>query len=160
MPEKTNRKLQEPHVKIWGKPFWKIQWAEIKNWFSQSISFKGPVLFLPVTLSSDFCKKVKYDINKDTKSLTELGKYLLSCFLWQYCQERYLEPNQTSMVELFWKNSKGILAVNCFWRKTHYKCYTVLLVKKKETNYISFHTFPYFYIILYDNYKLPSLCRH
>ena len=133
-----------------------IQSAEIKNWFPQSISFKGLVLFLPLTLFSDFCNKIKYDISKDTKSFTELGKYLLSCFLWQYCQERFLEPNQTSMGELFLKNSKQILAVNCFWKKTHHKCYTVLLVKKKKQTTlfsILFHNFIRFY-------KLSSFCRH
>ena len=40
---------------------------------------------------SDFCNKIKYDINKETKSFTELGKYLLNAFLWQCCQGWYLE---------------------------------------------------------------------
>ena len=45
-----------------------------------------------------------HDKNKDTKSFTELRKYLLNgFFFWQYYQELYLEPNQKSMVELFAK---------------------------------------------------------
>ena len=60
-----------------------IQSAGIKNWFPQSINMlqRSSLLFLPVTLFSDFYNKIKYDINKDTKSFTELGKYLLNDFL-------------------------------------------------------------------------------
>ena len=47
-----------------------------------------------------------HDKNKDTKSFTELRKYLLNGFFFlQYYQELYLEPNQKSIVELFFKNS-------------------------------------------------------
>ena len=35
----------------------------------------------------------------------------------------------------------NLLAVNCFWKRPHHKCWTVLSVKKKETNYIILHTF-------------------
>ena len=63
------------------------------------------LLFLALTHFSDFCDKIKYK-NKDTKSITGLGKYLLNgYFLRQFCQELYLELNQKSTGELFWKNS-------------------------------------------------------
>ena len=55
--------------------------------------------------------------NKDAKSLTELGKYLLNSFFWKHCQELYLEPNKKSMVKLFCKNSEGLLAANLFHKK-------------------------------------------
>ena len=58
-----------------------------------------------------------------------------------HLKDIWWSKNQKSMVEHFWKNSSQILAVNCFWKKPHHKCYTVLLVKKKETNYIILHTF-------------------
>ena len=55
----------------------------------------------------------------DTKSFTELGKYLLNgYFLWQYSRDPYLEPNQKSMVELFRKNSSQLL-VAVFAKKTN-----------------------------------------
>ena len=57
-----------------------------------------------------------HDQKKDTKSLTELGKYLLSSFFKKYCQEPYLEPNQKTIVELFCKNS-GLLTPNFFNKK-------------------------------------------
>ena len=40
---------------------------------------------------------------KTQKILDKWG--LNGYFFWQYCQERYLEPNQKSMVELFCKHS-------------------------------------------------------
>ena len=47
-----------------------------------------------------------HDQEKDKKSFRELWKNLLSAyFLWQYCQELYLEAKQKSMVELFYKNN-------------------------------------------------------
>ena len=47
-----------------------------------------------------------HDKKTDTKSFTELRKNLSDgYFISQYCQEPYLEPNQKSMVELFYKNS-------------------------------------------------------
>ena len=56
-----------------------------------------------------------HDKNKDTKSFTELRKYLLNgYFFWQYCQEPYLKLNQKSMVELFRKISWQLLAANFF----------------------------------------------
>ena len=59
-----------------------------------------------------------HDKNKDTKSFTELSKYLFNLyFFWQYSQEPYLEPNQKSMVELFGKNSYRLLAANFFYKK-------------------------------------------
>ena len=59
-----------------------------------------------------------HDKNKDTKSFTELRKYLLSgYFFWQYSQELYLEPNQKSMVKLFCQNSYWLLAANFFAKK-------------------------------------------
>ena len=77
-----------------------------------------------------------HDKNEDTKSFAELRKYLQNeHFFWQYCKVPYLEPNQKSMVELFCKNGQQLFAVNfCFAKKPHWKCYTVLPVKKKETN--------------------------
>ena len=60
-----------------------------------------------------------HDKNKDTKSFTELSKYLFNdYFFWQYSQEPYLEPNQKSMVELFSKNSYQLLAANFFCKKS------------------------------------------
>ena len=46
-----------------------------------------------------------HDKNKDTKSFAELVEYLLNSYFCQYWQEPFLEPNQKSMVELFYKNS-------------------------------------------------------
>ena len=58
-----------------------------------------------------------HDQEKDKKSFRELWKNLLSAyFLWQYCQELYLEAKQKSMVELFYKNN------NFFLERKHYKC--------------------------------------
>ena len=110
--------------RIWHRSFSMIQSAGIKNWSPQSInrhqSFS--LIFLHVTSFSDFCNKIKYDKNKD-KNFYRNGKISFKWLLfWQYCQKQYLEPHQKSMVELFWKNSKWLLAVNCFCKKHHHKC--------------------------------------
>ena len=105
---KDDPKISRTTHRIWHKSFSMIQSAGIKSYFPQSINRlqRFSLLFLSVIPFSDFCKKIKYDKNKETKSFIELGKYLLNgYFLWQYCQEPYLEPNQKSMVDLFCKNS-------------------------------------------------------
>ena len=87
MPGKTKQKLQEPHIKICHfQCHLQVNFNDPITGNQELISSvnklqKSSLLFLPVTLFPDFCNKIKYDINKDTKSFTELGKYLLSGFL-------------------------------------------------------------------------------
>ena len=68
--------------KIWHKAFSMIQSAGIKNWFPQSINrlYMFNLLFLSVTrfFLIITVEQNMHDKNKDTKSFTELRKYLLN----------------------------------------------------------------------------------
>ena len=93
--------------------------------------------------------------NKDTKSFTELRKYLLNGYFFDSIAKSRI---QNLIKSLWWSFFAKIVndfqLLTFFAKKPHHKCQTVLPVKKKETILILFYILLHNFI--YDLKNCPA----